>query len=290
MPNWGVDWLVSIMAYQGLYQGKVKPIIPYTKTRNRFYMGEKNPHLYVYKYMPFSLFRRCLGFDNSGNRDKAKQYIYFQEPSQWKDQYESRFYNADYQSALSIDTEFTPRLYACCFANEKDSAAAWKIYEGSGDMDFCVQLKIGLKDLMAELCQNIDYNFYEGLIDYSLSNYNINRLHLNNGKSKFRNFYNGRFKLENFLSLLLIKRKAFDFEKEFRIFMIPKDQNHAANLCLKVPINWDNCLRKIRVERRFSDQEHKYIQELKDCMAQIEIEPSDINEMREKHIVFGAKE
>lgn len=276
------------MPISGKYQGIVKPITPHSSMHNRFYLEERNTKKTIFKYMPFSYFMSCLGFDKNGNRDISKQYIYFQEPSQWTDQYESRFYNADYQSILHIDNQKTPKLYACCFSNEKNSAAAWKIYEGIGTLNFCIQLEIGRKDLLVELCKNQDFDFYEGLIDYSLSDIQINQLHLNNGKSKFRKFYNGIFELENYLSLLLIKRKAFDFEKEFRIFMIPKNHGMVIPKFIKVPINWDNCIKKIKIERVFSNQEKFLIQKINNCLTQMQIEPSDINEMREKNIVFGA--
>ena len=70
---------------------------------------------YCYKYMSLNRALSCL----------QNNYICFSQPSQWGDQYEKRFYNAEYHVQ---GNKLLPKFYACCFTSKQDNEAAWIIY------------------------------------------------------------------------------------------------------------------------------------------------------------------
>ena len=227
----------------------------------------------LYKYMTIKTALICFGQGNSSTTS-----IMFQEPSQWKDKYESRFYCADYSnlSFYSNHPEWVNKVYACCFSTKSQNEAAWKIYgsdTGNEDEKYCVRLKLKrslLRDYLNDFAHNNNMREYEGKVSYDLSNYIIEHLHQRQltdlqGKTSINRFYNDyfdSFSLSKYLSLLLIKRKAFSHEEEFRIFLIP-DENETSQKNMNKKqifpkIDWLRIISSIEVDyntpdRLFSD-------------------------------------
>ena len=77
----------------------------------------------VYKYMDMNTAIKCL--------EEGKFTLRFSEPTVWNDNYEKRFYKADYKQFIDTtkgDEEIPSIVYACCFTRNKTSEAAWKTY------------------------------------------------------------------------------------------------------------------------------------------------------------------
>lgn len=154
------------------------------------------------------------------------------EPSHWYDPFEKLFYEADY-TALGFDK---PKVFCSCFTRKPTNEAAWIMYS---------HFRKGLASRSAklELDPIVYYDFLEthGIltnsqiyianVDYSLSEQTIKKLHLKTSKKHDKYFRD--FSLEKFIKLLLIKRKAFEYEQEIRIFII-KDNKPDICPCGKI--------------------------------------------------------
>lgn len=230
-------------------------IIVDNKMKNYHYLAPMSRKWYVYKYMDFEA--AILSLKNSTIR--------FVEPTRWEDPYESRFYTADYSNIVS-GAGYPQKFYACCCTFNKSSEAAWNTYSynNSGLKGRCVQFKLDLRKLRKEFsnyCVGNNCNVYEGIVTYDIPDEDIDKLHYVGCK-----FYDDYFKnisLDSYLSLFLIKRGAFFYEKELRFFIMP---NATINQNTIYPIiQWKNVIKEIIVDEHSSDLE---IDILKECCIQ----------------------
>lgn len=224
----------------------VKPITSFQKLSECAYIGERKKNRYMYKYMDIETAILCL-------KSNSIQFI---EPTEWEDKYERRFYTADY-SLITTNKSYTPKLYACCFTFSKASEAAWKTYSynKSGLASRCVQFRINkakFRKILHEYAKKNKCKVYEGPIDYSYTDSTINQLHLPTLKIHSL-IFNKDFKLNNYLSLLLIKRQAFNYENEYRFFIIPQIENN--DKAIYPTINWSDIIEGINVDKQCSDIE-----------------------------------
>ena len=199
----------------------------------------------VYKYMTLDTFITSLEYGS---------WRFF-EPNKWPDKYERRFYCANYINVNNA-VNIVPRLYATCVTRTKNSEAAWKVYaRGEGLQAHCVQLELDIVKLRQEIALS-NYMFYEKRVNY-LAEHTIFHLHENTSKSYHVYFNN--FSLNSFIELLSLKRDAFSYENEVRLFLIP-DLSHnrsvgKKSLSIDVNINWCNVIKSIRVDSKCSDSE-----------------------------------
>lgn len=223
---------------------QLKGCVGYENVKSTNYLMSLARFKWVYKYMDLETAIRCL---TSGT-------LRFAEPTQWSDKYESRFYNADYSNVCK-SRDCTPRLYACCFTHKKASEAAWKTYSynKAGLGCRCVQFKINLKRLRLGLDSFATANGFqvcESLMCYDLTDKRIESLH-EKKSSLYGEFFKG-FSLESYLSLLSLKRQAFDYEEEIRYFLIPKNLDSEVNAETFVKIEWKKIVEEILVDSKMS--------------------------------------
>ena len=263
----------------------LKEIIGYSENKNRFCLGnngKKNLKRKLTKYMTIESFKKCIDYDHS----IGKKTIQFVEPNKWDDEFEQRFYIAKYHK-ITKDPKTHPHLYACCFSSVKKSYAAWKVFEDKtkGDEGLCVKIVIDRKKFSKELCKynKRSYRIYEGLVDYCISDYQILHLHEKkiSGKTNIYHqlFFGTRFKLDNYLSLLLIKRDIFDYEKEFRYFMIPSSTIVADKIYPE--IDWPKIIDDVEVDIHYPDKDFKLLKDFcdKEFCSSIRIHKVDLNSM-----------
>ena len=174
---------------------KSKPLRGY---KNIIRLGEhhENQTHSLYKYMNV---QRAIEFLESGD-------YYFVEPMSWTDPYEKRFYTADYSSV-----NFAPRQCFCtCLTDSISSEAAWKMYRNSngGLADRTIRFEFNRKILFSVWqCQLWLHDKRDKWTGPSNSNYDKYFVNIDE---------------EKFLHLLLIKRKAFKYESEIRLFILPE--------------------------------------------------------------------
>lgn len=205
----------------------------------------------VYKYMTIETFLVSL---------YAKTWRFF-EPNKWNDKFEQRFYCADYKN---LGMEYmTPQLFATCVTREKNSEAAWKVYShGQGLGSHCVQLELDIDKLRIELNKN-DLKIAEMYVEYKEEKF-ILELH-NKNKSKAYEAYFSSFSLKKFLKLLTLKRNAYKYENEIRLFAIPKGNASRSigndSQSKDLAIDWSKVIRKARIDEACTDAELISIQQ-----------------------------
>ncbi len=195
----------------------------------------------IYKYIDMESFIKCILNNN----------IRFVQPTEWPDKYEQHFYTANYKN-ITKNQDLTPKFWACCFTTNKISEASWKVYthgkQGLGIR--CVKLRLNRKKMRESIMKDDSIkNLYEGFINYSLSDYEIQHLHCRKANGH-KEFFRGGFSLKKYLSLMFIKRDAFKYEEEFR-YMITKDKNVADHKTIKeifVHIDWPYVIEGIEVD------------------------------------------
>lgn len=226
----------------------IKPLTEFKSQKNAFTLiDESHPKINVrnlYKYMDLETALICL----------KNKTIRFVQPSEWPDKYERHFYHADYTD-LTDDYTVTPIVWACCFTTSKMSEASWNTYrygkQGLGNK--CVKFQISRSKFRDFLRKDNRVKYtYEGFMDYSLSDNDIQRIHLKTS-ALYPSIFSGSFTLDKFLSLLLIKRSAFNYENEFRFLITLKGD--AEDKAIFISIEWGELIDKIEVDKDMTDME-----------------------------------
>lgn len=230
----------------------------------------------LYKYM--DLESALLSLDKTSQK---KPNIRFVEPTSWDDQYEGRFYNATYDNILN-DPVRAPFLYACCFSSKKENEAAWILYSHgkNGLAGRCVEFSLNRSKLRHQLVSNLrDCTLYIGAVNYQsmtmIDNLHLPNITLNGVIKKNEDYYKyfEKFSREKYINLLLLKRPAFEHEKEVRIFIVPNSPNKSktrrdSNGNLPQPatpkfvdIDWIDVIEEIRIDKNCSDYEKRLLQD-----------------------------
>lgn len=226
----------------------LKPLIEFRSHKNSFTLIEEEHHKSkvrnLYKYMDLETALICI-------KNKSIRFV---QPSEWPDKYERHFYDAD-NTEITVDPMVTPRLWACCFTTSKISEASWNTYRygkrGLGNK--CVKFQLSRSKFRDFLRKDKRVKCtYEGFMDYSVSDFDIQHLHLKSSHL-YGEVFNRPFALENFLSLLLLKRSAFNYENEFRFLLSLKKE--LTDMAIYIPVNWDTLIEKIEVDKDMSDME-----------------------------------
>lgn len=257
------------------------------------HIGERIKNRNVYKYMDIdTAINYCLRVDHNS--------IQFVQPTQWPDKYEERFYNASYSNILrkkEDKIEKTPRLYACCFTIASTSEAAWNTYSynKTGRGSQCVQFKINMKKLRIALNEYADdeYDVYEGPVfykpDYAITNLHFKTTADGNPSLAYQACF-WAFNRIKYLALLLLKRDAFEYEKEVRFFLVPKDQTRVQDkIYPKIP--YADIVEGVKVS---DDCPAVYRDDLRAAlnangMTDIDIEGFDLYKKKAPRIIIGDK-
>lgn len=219
--------------------------------KNQYIISNVNEMRYskVFKYMTLEAFLTSL---------YCRTWRFF-EPSKWNDKFEQRFYCANYTFPAAIDN--TPQLFATCVTREKNSEAAWKVYShGQGLGAHCLQLELDIVELRRQL-RTSGYQFEEKTIEYKPENVILD---LHKKRKPYYKMYFSSFTLDSFLNLLSLKREAYTYEKELRLFIIPPNggkRNKSKKAQAKdISINWKDVIKKVRIDKNCSDAELASIQ------------------------------
>lgn len=207
----------------------------------------------VFKYMPLETFINSM---------YCKSLRFF-EPSKWNDRFEQRFYCANYKMAGA--TGNTPQLFATCVTRAKNSEAAWKVYSnGQGLGMHCLQLELDIAKLRAEIRKS-GLSYEERPVSYESEGY-ITNLHIKrNPKSGYKKYF-VPFTKSSFLNLLALKRDAYVYEQEVRLFVIRQNPSQIRNTFRKaqsqdIAIDWKNVIKSVRVDKNCTPAELVSIQQ-----------------------------
>lgn len=248
---------------------------------NSFYykIGNYSSGKSFYKYLDIEAAIKCL----------KESTIRFAEPSSWKDNYESRYYRAIFDNVLNGKDEKTncPRLFATCVTNKSDNEPSWVIYSYGEADKYCVQFTIDRRELRSQIIDFLNKRFpeeftvYEGVVSYLWHGFidNLYKETVNGEKNELHDLFFQDFSLKKYLNLLLLKRDAFEHEKETRIMIVPKKQDKKKydkmgekdplnpNL-LDVTIDWGSVIKYVKYD---ADCPEDKVEELKKEIKKISI-------------------
>jgi len=230
---------------------------------NIYTIGEKIIPKELYKYYSASRVQDVL----------INKELVFVSPNLWKDSFEKRY----------LDTDFTdlglkqPKIYCMCFATKvENEEAEWKFYSYKKKMIIRCRINIEpLFEILSDFAQKNDVHIFIGNANYELLKKEIQFLHL--PKSKNFGSYFENFSLDKYMKLMTLKPKERKNENEFRIFVVPKNEDHNSEVIFKIPIpedKYDTLFSNFMVqpfENAYSDnpKDLKYMEDSFQAMREI---------------------
>lgn len=176
----------------------------------------------IYKYMP-------LEFALSSLKEK---YLWFVNPIIWKDPFEKRFINAEYdEGGNNIEFPLKGKVFCICMTQTQTSEAYWNIYNaGQLGISFTFSRE-KLLEILNDFSNNNNYDIYIGKVIY-LHTPELKQSKLSNISVFGSNF---KWNKKTQIQLLLLKRIAFEYENEIRIIMIKRNKTKEDGV--KLPYN-----------------------------------------------------
>ena len=180
----------------------------------------------IFKYMPLERFVKAV--DN--------HELVFVSPESWYDPFEQLYFGIDC-SLRGYPTEDI----ACMCVSEKSSTnedASWKVYAGSNDKSVRIFIEQDkLLSLLEGYAADNGFEVYIGKVVYSFEKKEIKKLHV--ASSPHHDvFFPSAMKREHYLSLMLLKRSAFSYENEVRIFLVKDSITFDTNKLLKIDCDY----------------------------------------------------
>lgn len=195
---------------------------------NGFALSSKQKCLF--KYMQFERFVSSV----------MNKELVFVSPETWKDPFERRFFKTDYTSM-----NFNRPDIACMCLSSKSSTneeASWRMYVNPNDK--ALRLSIDFEEFCKILDNYADANdckIYIGNVIYDFTKDQIISLHNKTKNANYDKYFPLPFSLENYLTIMLIKRVSFKFENEIRVFIVKSSSLTDAKGLLKIPrVNYTN--------------------------------------------------
>lgn len=184
------------------------------------------------KYMPFKYLKENI----------ENNKIVFVSPKTWQDPFEQIYYMAENFEKYNYKK---PNIFCMCLTENstRNEAAAWKMYQN--ETDKIIQVRFWAENMLKQLdefCQSQNFSIYIGKINYSFFQAQIKNLY-KKSNPLHTTYFPDNFSNENFLNLLLLKRSAFEFEQEVRIFLMPDDEKpdlYSKNLFYVSPFDYNN--------------------------------------------------
>ena len=210
------------------------------------------------------------------------QKIWVANPTIWTDPFESRFISAKYNGE---NFSWKDKVFCTCFTNASNSEAFWKAYSNN---DICVKFSIYRKILLEILDQyanaNKDVRVYIGKVEYMMTRNIIRPLNQIPFDPKIVPSKSGSF----YARLLLLKRKAFQFDDEYRI-MIVKNRMHKTANGIYIPFNMDpkDLIERITMDPKLSFKKDTYKNAIKECLSngqQIKVFQSNLYKTNGKQV------
>lgn len=180
----------------------------------------------VFKYMPLERFVKSVD----------ENELVFVNPENWYDPFERLYYGIDC-SAKGYHTEHI----ACMCVSEKSSTnedASWRVYSDSSSKAVRLSIeKSKLFSILDNYAKQNGYRVYIGQVKYDFKKKDIIGLH-NHKSPHYAEYFPNDMKREHYLSLMLLKRSAFKYENEVRVFLVKDIINFDSNKLLRIPCDY----------------------------------------------------
>lgn len=177
----------------------------------------------VFKYMPLDRFVKSVD-------DKVLAFV---SPETWYDPFEQLYYGID----CSTNGYHTEDIVCMC-VSEKSSTnedASWRVYKGENNKTVRISIEQDkLLQLLEDYAASHSYEVYIGKVDYSFEKKDIRGLH-NVSSPHYNEYFPSDMHVEHYLSLMLLKRTAFKYENEVRIFLV---KDSITEKILKIPCDY----------------------------------------------------
>ena len=164
-----------------------------------------------FKYMPLDRFVSSVD----------KEIFVFVSPLTWKDPFERMYFNVDC-SAHGYQTE----EIACLCATEKSSTnedASWKAYADYGEKAVRLSINRGIfLEMLEDYAREVKCEVYFGKAQYGFEKKEIMNLHVPDN-SYYDLFFPEKMERKHYLSVMTLKRSAFEYENEFRVFLVKNE-------------------------------------------------------------------
>ena len=189
-------------------------------------IGETGVPEVLYSYWPFESVKNVL-------TGKELVFVY---PGLWNDPFDKMYLATDY-TALGFKQ---PKIYCMRFiAGVENEDTEWKMVADNEEKTIrCGINGKPLCEMLQAFADKNDLQVYFGKVNYELTREEIQSLHLPKGKH-FDHFFKD-FTLEKYLQILTLKPQTQSYEKEWRIFMVPKKEGKYFKDLLKIPIPGDS--------------------------------------------------
>lgn len=198
------------------------------ETENDFEVAkanQKDVKKYFYKYVPYKAMLQ----------EDSRNHLFFIRPELWNDPWESLVLTGNYKLAGNRSRKYPlyGKVLATCFTSNYGSEAQWKVYETQ-------EAKIMLSFNKAKLIDTLKTakeDIFIGKVKYDTAQPQIHNAIKKWAKEHIAYFEDGanihsieaRKKL---LEPLLIKRKPFEYEQEYRFFIISDKVKDKENLLI----------------------------------------------------------
>jgi len=177
----------------------------------------------LFKYWPYSRIMELL----------IKKELVFVNPKLWKDPFEKLYLNTDYKE-LGLNQ---PKIYCFCVTTElKNEEAAWNIYKVNNERTLRCNINTNvLFEILSQFAYENNFKVYFGNANYKFTNKEIFNLQFPD--NKYHKNYFSDFSIEKYLNVMTIKRQAFAYENELRIFMVSNkiENNNEDILRINIP-------------------------------------------------------
>ncbi len=194
--EFNADGSVTVTKYVGDYEkeGTNKIGAYFTPTDKK--CGAWHPFA-IHRYMPFLRFKQ----------DVENGCLSFLSPLKWRDPFENVFY-APHQ--IIGGATFDVRCICTTFDRVENEESAWARSGSSDDKQIRVTYKFDkLCRVLEQAAQEVGCKFYFSVVDYSQSKDNLIAANAQVYQT-----------IDEYLNVLSLKRKAFSYENEIRIFAV----------------------------------------------------------------------
>lgn len=169
--------------------------------------------------------------------EKDPHQIGFVTPDSWYDPYETKYLKTDY---TALGGYVQPEIYCfCARMDNRNEEASWKIYKK--DNEPLLRMSIRTVDFLLSLdrfAKVYECDIYFSKVDYRLRSAEIDELY-KPSSPYYHEFFSG-INDEQYVKVMSLKRWAFNYENEYRIFIIPRNQDaikdHLKDGVLSVPV------------------------------------------------------
>lgn len=189
------------------------------------------------KYMPLE---RALDLLNNSQ-------IWFANPTTWDDPFEKRFIETKYlEKGMKIDFPWKNRIFCVCMSKNPNCEAYWNTYAKKG-LGICLVIDpVRLLAVLEDYSKKNNCSVYIGAVEYQETKVIKGSLNKNPFLGKAFNLHSDDSKAK----LMLLKRKAFEYEDEIRFIVVKNAGTLEKGIKLNYSISNTDLVKVVKIDPR----------------------------------------